>query len=196
MGEPNPDVRMFVAIEAPGTVRRIMELAQACLEPIARDLRWISPENLHLTLKFLGDIETGSIPRILDTVREVARETHTFRLSTEQVGGGPRSDRARVVWLGVGSETGILSELQRRLEDEAEQMGIPREKRKFYPHITFARSQRRPVHLPDEVSDLTNPVHFMVERLVVFRSELRPEGAIYTPLGYSPLSARVPATAH
>jgi 2'-5' RNA ligase len=196
MGEPNSDVRMFVAVETPGAIRRKMELAQLCLEPIAKDLKWIPPENIHLTLKFLGDVEEGRIPRILDTVREVARETHAFRLSTEQVEGAPRSDQARVVWLGIGGETEILSRLQRRLEDEAEQMGIQREKRKFYPHITFARSRRRPVHLPDEVSDLANPVHFMVQRLVVFRSQLRPEGAVYTPLGYSPLSPRVPATAH
>lgn len=195
MDSHNPTVRAFVAIEVPGTVCRIMDSARECLSALADDLRWTAPENIHLTLKFLGDIQEKGIPQILSSVNCVARETHAFRLSTEGVGGGPSVEKARVVWLGVGGETRALTDLHLRLETVLEDFGVPVDKRKYYPHITLARARRKPVRLPPEASALANPVHFMVERLVVFKSELHPEGALHTPLGYSVLSDRVDVVA-
>ena len=191
MGESGPKVRMFVAIETPGTIGRIMVSARECLSTYEKDLRWVASGNLHITVKFLGDVEERIVPRILESVDRVAAETRAFRLCTLQVGGGPRMDQAKVVWLGVGGETDILSELHGRLEEAVEAMGIAKEKRRYYPHITFARASRKPVDLPAEVAELSNPVHFMVERLVVFKSDLRPDGAVHSPLGYSDLRGRI-----
>jgi len=193
MGESGPTVRMFVAIEAPGTICRIMASAREFLGTFEKDLKWIESDNIHITVKFLGDVEERTIPQILDSVDRVTAETRAFRLCSQQVGGGPRMDQARVVWLGWGGETGILSDLHGRLEDAVEVLGIPKEKRRYYPHITFARATRKPVDLPGEVAELSNPVHFMVERLVIFRSDLRPDGAVYTPLGYSVFRDRTSA---
>ena len=196
MGEASTTLRIFIAIEVPGAIGQMLMAAKNHLEPFTKDLGWVSPQNIHLTLKFLGNVAEADLVCVVDAVKRVAQNANVFRLSTLQVGGGPRSDKARVVWLSVGGETANLSAVQDEIETEMEALGFARERRKFYPHLTLARARRKPVCLPDGIESLVNPVHFMVERLVVFKSDLRPEGPVYTPLGYGTFCERVRAGAN
>lgn len=180
-------VRTFVAIPLPGLVRQALSEVTAHLAHLDGQVRWVASDNVHLTLKFLGDAEASRLPDVTDAVAGVTAEVAPFTLKTTTVGGGSHAGRARVIWVRVGGDLEALSRLQAGIETAAEALGFPREKRKFLPHLTLGRARRGPVSLPDETP--CRPVSFRVDRVTVYRSDLRPEGAVYTPLGYGPLKA-------
>ncbi len=180
-------LRAFVAVELPGAVIRACEAARRCHADLDARVRWVRPEGVHLTLKFLGDVEFASVPLILEAMRAVAARTPPMALHTTDV-GAPNPDRARVIWLGVGGETGILGRLRADLEDAMCGIGFEREDRRFHPHVTIARAGRRTVRLPAGSTRAIEPAHFRVDRIAFYSSDLRPGGAVYNALGHACLS--------
>lgn len=181
------EMRVFCAVELPEEARERAAEHAALLRERFRDVRasWPRAENLHLTLKFLGEMEERRVEALSNAAGRAAEDSQPFTLKIEGAGAFPRRGAPRVLWLGVTDPTGGLARLQSRLEDECEREGFPREERGFHPHLTLAR-----LRAPQGVRALAQlhqetgfePLEFPVTELVVMRSELGPGGSRYTAL--------------
>ncbi|PZC48245.1 MAG: 2'-5' RNA ligase [Chloroflexi bacterium] len=187
-------VRTFIAIELPPGVKRVMEDAEQELKAASpAPVRWVKPDNVHLTLKFLGNVQTALIPGLVDGVREAVAGLGPFHLAVARLGAFPNPARARVLWVGLEGDLESLSDLQQRVEGVTARRGFPKDERHFSPHLTLGRvnnaSSDRQRLLKDALGGVAMPldVAFEVTEIVVMRSDLRPGGAVYSPLGRASL---------
>lgn len=179
--------RIFCAIDLPRDVRsRVMDhVARLRVASPAVRASWARDEGLHITLKFLGEIEAHRVVALLKAAENAAHHVRPFSLVLENIGTFPTRGAPRVLWIGASDLSGNLAKLQQSLEDESAIEGFVREERIFHPHLTIARQRspqgaRTPAGL---VNDLPfNPIEFPVTELVVIRSELGHEGSRYTVL--------------
>ena len=182
------DIRIFVALEMPSAVgQQAAGVAQRLSH--LNQMRWVKTEGVHLTLKFLGDVAEECVPEIVSAAQQVALDTGPMMLSTSGVGGFPKLEDARVLWLGIGGDLGKLEALQSKVMQAFSEMGFDPDRRRFFAHVTVGRTRRAPVRVKPEEVGVLNPVHFSVDRLTVMKSELLPGGARYTPLGYGMFGA-------
>jgi RNA 2',3'-cyclic 3'-phosphodiesterase len=179
-------IRAFLAIDLPDSYQAGMTAVQDYLKKSGADVRWVSVGNIHLTLKFFGDIAEDQVELIAAAASRITRTTPVFSLGVQGVGAFPGPKSPRVIWLGLTDQTDILGSLVQDLEQAFTPLGFPLENRKFTPHLTLGRvrsSQGRDqlcqflqsVPLPDFTE-------FQVDHLILYRSTLRPQGALYTPL--------------
>ena len=180
-------VRVFCAVELPEEVRAAVGAHAARLRRDFPDARasWARPEGLHITLKFIGEVEPARVEDLSRAAGAAVEGFQPFRLSIEESGTFPPRGAARVLWLGVKDESGQLARLQRQLEQACAANGFPREPRAFKPHLTLARLRTpKDAHALSEAHRHTTfgPYHFQVSELLVIRSELGPGGSRYTPL--------------
>jgi 2'-5' RNA ligase len=180
--------RVFCAVELPDEVREqlrdhITRLRAAVPEVAAS---WSRVENVHLTLKFFGDVEVERIEAISAAASRTVAEFSMVPISVGGTGVFPRASRPQVLWIGVSDPTNQLSALQKKFEDETADFG--KEDRAYRPHLTIARI-RRPqgarrladAHLQMEFK----PAEIKLTEVIVFRSELSPKGSRYTPISRS-----------
>ncbi len=178
---------MFCAVELPAEVRiRLQSHIEALrhAHPEAR-LSWSRPENIHLTLKFFGNVEQNRIPRISVAADRTAKRVSQFVFGVEGSGVFPKPNQPRVLWIGVGDPSGKLTNLQQLLENECAAEGFAKEDRFYRPHLTIAR-----LRSPNGARELGDahmklifpPVKILVSELVVFRSELSSKGSRYTAI--------------
>jgi 2'-5' RNA ligase len=146
---------------------------------------WTRPDNIHLTLKFFGNVEEANVSLISAATARVIEEFSPIHIEVGQTGVFPRPSRPQVLWIGVNDPSGALATLQRRLEEEFALEGFPKEDRAFRPHLTIARIRK-----PNNASRLADS-HLRMEfaslevtfnELVLFRSELSPKGPKYTAI--------------
>jgi 2'-5' RNA ligase len=182
-------MRLFLAAELPGSVRRSVSDVQARLRDELKGWRWVRPEGIHLTLRFLGEVDDRLDERAREAWRDVARACSPFRLRVTGVGRFPDRGRPRVLWVGleeIGPGEG-LARLVDDLERNARAHGWQPENRPFRPHLTLARGLRGAK--PDEPPDGARvpAAEGWVRRVVLFRSRLDRSGARYTALASFPL---------
>ena len=157
------------------------------------NVRWVNPGNVHLTLKFLGNVDAAVIPSLVESVQAAVGGSGSFRLTLGSLGAFPNPARARVVWVGLEGAVDALLDLQRRVEQAATAIGVAEEQRPFAPHLTLGRvSNNPPTHRASLAAALRRGAAplvggFDAEEVVVMRSDLRPTGAVYTPLGRASL---------
>jgi RNA 2',3'-cyclic 3'-phosphodiesterase len=177
--------RTFCAIELPPEVREQLAQHSKQLREAVPDASasWTKPENIHLTLKFFGNVAKDKLALISEAATRVAREFSPFQVRIGGTGVFPRRSRPQVLWIGVEDSSGRLSYLQQRLEEEFAGAGFPKEDRGYRPHLTIARLRRpedaRPLaeaHIQKKFSFIEAPVN----EFVLFRSQLSPKGSIYT----------------
>jgi 2'-5' RNA ligase len=183
--------RTFVAVETTAEIRRrAMEFVSRLAEA-AQDVKWTSPENLHWTLYFLGDVDDLEIPAVCNAVATAALECEPFDLAAFGAGAFPSADRPRTLWIGAGEGAQGLVELQRSLQRRLKKLGYRGEERRFVPHITLGRAGRhgRPRSLANELSAFADfdAGSMLVDEAVVFASRLTLEGPLYEPLSRAPL---------
>jgi RNA 2',3'-cyclic 3'-phosphodiesterase len=180
-------VRAFVAFELPESARRAIGDLQARLRPRLGSIRLVRPEGAHLTLRFLGDATRAQVEALGGPLARAAAVCPRCDVGVRGLGTFPDRGSPRVLWLGLELPEPVLA-LQAACEQAAVAAGFPREDRAFAPHLTLGRwreRDRRP-DLPPADLGLAR-----VDSLVLFRSELRPEGARYTPLARFPLGAAI-----
>jgi 2'-5' RNA ligase len=179
-------IRSFLAIELPKAILKKIEEVQGDLKASHADVRWVSPEKIHLTLKFFGNIEEAKIEPIIEAIEGPVHHAQAFPLRGKGVGAFPHWKNPRVIWMGLIDEKGILIPLQRQLETELEKIGFEPEARTFQPHLTLGRvnSSRGKEELIRRMERYREEEfgEFNVERMLLFKSDLRPAGPIYTPL--------------
>jgi 2'-5' RNA ligase len=172
------DVRAFVALEIEARVREAIGRLVADLRPRSPGARWSRAEGIHLTLRFLGSTSPGQIEGLGPPLAAAAESCPAGEARVGTLGTFPSRGSPRVLWVGLELAPEIL-ELQKACERAAVSVGFPPETRPFQPHLTLARFRQR-VRRPDlPRADLGVT---RLERLVLFRSDTRPDGAVHTPI--------------
>jgi len=191
-----PDtVRLFVAVELPEAARQhIAHLLDTLRARSTHGLRWVKPEGVHLTLKFLGNVLEERLDSIVTAMERATENVAYFSLRIQDVGAFlgafPNMGSPRVVWAGVQGEVEPLLQLQARLEETLADQGFLPETRPFSPHLTLARVRGRlssweRQHLTEAMESARGitGVDMPVNRLSLMESTLTPEGAVYTRRG-------------
>ena len=184
--------RLFCAVELPAEVRKQLEEHILKLRKAVPDVAasWSRVENIHLTLKFFGNVALDRIPAISEAASRAVAEFSSFPIGVGNTGVFPKPSRAQVLWIGVSDPSGKLSALQERLENECAAEGFPKEDRAYHPHLTIARI-RRPEgarRLADAHLQMQFPTtNIALNELVMFRSELSPKGSKYTAISKHPI---------
>lgn len=179
-------IRSFIAFELPDAVISLLDTVQQELTSLRLRARWVRPANIHLTLKFLGDINVGQIDDIGAAMADAAEDCPPLTLAVDGIGFFPGMRRPRVIWLGLGGQIQALQNLQRNLEDRLATLGFAKEKRSFKAHLTLGRMREAvdPAIIgraAEQYAELGNP-QFTADRMILFRSDLQPSGAVYSQL--------------
>jgi 2'-5' RNA ligase len=182
-------IRTFIAIELPSSVQQGLADLQGQFKRKRPPVRWVAPAKIHLTLAFLGEIPSDRVGIAGECAARAAAKVAPFAIEAIGAGVFPNPRRPRVIWVGIVGEMESLRLLHTHLGDELAAQGFPKEKRRFSPHLTLGRVRRRATPpevraLGQAVTALTVPSlgRWRVEHITVIRSDLRPEGPIYTPL--------------
>jgi 2'-5' RNA ligase len=165
-------------------VRRHLAAAVDFLRPIVNDVAWVAPDNFHLTLKFLGPVDSGRIAALTETVSSAAAAFAPFKLELGGLGAYPSPARPRVLWAGLATGAAPAAALAARIDEAAAALDFKREARAFSPHVTLGRV-RQPHAQPrlGEALAATRVVGTVeVARVSLMRSDLSPRGARYTEL--------------
>jgi 2'-5' RNA ligase len=173
-------MRLFFALEMPAEVRQTLAETIARLRPLSRGVRWVDAAGIHLTLRFLGEVQMERLEAIGTAARSGTSDSRALRLRTGSLGVFPERGLPRVVWIGLADDGGALAALQVALESAMEQEGFGRERRPFSPHLTLGRVKEggdpRPVLARVAAPE---PVAFRVGEFVLMESHLGPGGARY-----------------
>lgn len=178
-------MRTFIAVELTEDIKKKIEELQSPLKKINADVSWVKPGNVHATLKFLGEVPEDKIEKVFEGAKKALEGIKNFELSLKDLGCFPNLKRPRVIWIGVEKGKEELSRMAKKIEQEMEKIGFPRENREFSPHLTIGRvkSLKNIERLTELIKNTTfNTQEFEIKEVVVMRSQLNPAGAIYTPL--------------
>jgi 2'-5' RNA ligase len=180
-------MRAFIALEIPKRIKSTLEdfLVELRARPGAEKVRWVTPRNMHLTLKFLGEIEPDSVSQIEGGLRAAGEGQSPIQLELSQIGCFPSAGKPRVLWIGIGGEIEVLLRLQARVDKALEASGFAGENRAYHPHLTLGRVRRGVSKSDlDQVAALVSIAApespaFIADEVVLFESVLRPEGPVY-----------------
>lgn len=188
-------VRTFVAVEIPGEVKsRAAQLIER-LQAAPANVKWVAPEDMHWTLKFLGDVDMLEIPEVCRAVKRAAEPLRPFDVEARGAGAFPDCDNPRTLWVGVGEGAEAMIELHEALERELGGLGYREENRRFRPHLTIGRVRQSPVgieqlgRLVEENAGFESGLSTVYE-VTVFASQLGREGPTYEPLCHADLKGR------
>ena len=178
-------IRSFIAVHLSDHVREEISKFQSELKRLGADVKWVRPESMHITLKFLGNVTEDQVVSIREIMHSIAQPEVPFEIAIRGVGCFPNEKRPRVLWLGIQSESTALANMANALNTALEKINFEREKRTFKPHLTLGRVKT--LKNMDEVIQQMN-AHgfdsepFRIERIHLMKSQLKPTGAEYTVL--------------
>jgi 2'-5' RNA ligase len=183
-------IRSFIAIELPVELKQALAQLQQKLKLAGAPLvRWVDPGNIHLTLKFLGDIDVGITGRITSAIEEAVQDIHPFFIEASGLGVFPNMNRIQIIWVGLHGDMEKLGRLQKSIEANLKPLGFPVENRPFTPHLTLARVRdyTRPEER-DNLGKIISATNFEgkykinVNALHLIKSQLTREGPIYSKI--------------
>ncbi len=189
MSEEPSTLRLFIAVELPANVRqRLADVADELRGMGLERLRWVRPENIHITLKFLGETPAERQPQIEDALRAAAEGVAPHELTLGELGKFGGRQNPRVLWVDVRGDVDALKALQKRVDARIAPLGFPADERPFAAHLTLARVPQdlakkvaRPLAEAIDAVKVPDPP-IPVREIVLMRSELRREGPVYTRL--------------
>jgi len=186
-------IRTFIALPLTSEVHQALRDIQNELRETVGKARWTRPEGIHITLKFLGDTGKDLVGAIGEALDGIARRHQSFELTLNGTGAFPSLSNPRVLWVGIGNSESLLM-LQKEVEEAIEPFGYSSEKRQFKAHLTLARLKGDRWPETDrtrliEASEFTDGLKIPVRELILFQSELKPAGAVYTALHRSKLQS-------
>jgi 2'-5' RNA ligase len=182
-------MRTFIAIELPENIKNSLAKLQEELKATGADVKWVQPQNIHLTLKFLGERDDKKVKRISEILDEVAKVHTAFQIQINALGAFPNLNSPRVIWVGIDQGDVETKNIFKDLEDLICKVGIPKEDRAFSSHITIGRT-RSPAGrekltqaitiLGEEIGKVN--LTFTAGSITLFKSTLTPKGPIYEVL--------------
>ncbi len=181
-------IRSFIAVELPEELKRDLTAIKLQLQSVSRaPVKWVDLQGIHLTLKFLGNIDASITGKVTETIEEAVQGVHPFHLGAGGLGVFPSMKRVQVVWVGLSGEVDRLSQLQQRIESGLAPLGFARERRPFTPHLTLARIRDRATQNErQELGKLIADTSFetgcriRVDTVHLMKSQLTREGPIYS----------------
>lgn len=183
-------MRLFVAIVLDERVRARLAAVQDRLRNKCPGVRWVRPELVHLTLKFLGDVGDGDVSSVVDSVALAAETCEPFDMKVADLGCFPERGPVRIIWAGVRVETGALLRCSEAVEGALELCGFQRERRSFSPHLTLGRvrEDRSGAGLREAVAGKELPETMQpVASITLLSSVLSPSGPTYKPVSVAKL---------
>lgn len=185
-------IRTFVAVEIDDAVREMAAELVRELSSAGGDVKWVAPENMHLTVKFLGEVDSREVHEVCRAVASAAEQVAPFSLEFRGAGAFPNIRRPRTLWLGAGEGSEALAGLAKRVEKALQQIGYPKEGRRFHAHLTLGRVRRGGAKLARLGELLGQYADFEagrtdVRKLVVFSSTLQRGGPAYDALARAEL---------
>jgi len=179
-------IRCFIAIEIPRFIQDGLAHIQDTLKKQISQVSWIKSDNIHLTLKFMGEVEQNQLSVIEPAIEQVTQRYPPFALKVGGIGAFPNLKRPRVIWVGVKVGAAEVSALARAINFELNRHGYPLDEGTFNPHLTLARIKNRIdlrpfVDIFRQYNEIEN-ASMTVNEIALVRSQLHPKGAIYTIL--------------
>jgi 2'-5' RNA ligase len=190
-------LRSFIAIELPAEIQAAIASSTAGLQKALPKplVRWVASKNLHLTLKFLGDVSPTNLERLAEALKVESVRQEKFSLSVGGLGAFPTPRRPRVIWIGLEAPA-MLTAVQRAVESVSSRMGYPTEERPFSPHLTIGRvgqdvsaADLKRVCAAIEGATVGPLGTVSVDAIHIFKSDLQPGGSVYTHLYAMPLKS-------
>jgi 2'-5' RNA ligase len=188
-------IRSFLAFELPGDIKSLVDRVSKDMRRSSLNVRWVNTDNIHLTVVFMGNIREQDIPAICQAVEKVCVRYGSFHIALTGLGAFPNAVRPRVIWLGLQGNIEKMSFFKKALQKHLQSFGVKEEKRAFRPHLTLGRF-KSPGHIDSQLDnfiraykDLSSP-ECTLSDLILFKSDLKPGGAIYTKLKSWPLSGQ------
>ena len=184
-------IRTFIAIEIPDDIISKFRKLQEGINVYDFKIRWVRSENIHLTLKFLGDVEAVKIGEIAEAISKTVEGYTPVSLKAKGIGAFPGIKRPRVLWVGLTGQLESLVKLQKTLDENLKVLGFPGEKRPFKGHLTMGRIKTK-----IDVKKFGDALMafrgfesetFTASQIILYKSELKPSGAVYTKLSSASL---------
>ncbi|MFC1511768.1 RNA 2',3'-cyclic phosphodiesterase [Candidatus Latescibacterota bacterium] len=181
-------MRTFIAVELPDNIRRTIAGYIELLRGVIPQVKWVAPENLHLTMKFLGEVPEKRLDSIKECASQVVEGFSPFTVELEHVGFFPNSHHPQVIWIGSSDGVDQLLELYQKFEDCLESSGFDRDAKTFSPHLTVGQVKRHArVTIPPGIPEFEGET-FEVNGISVIMSTLTPQGPLYTTLLEAPFA--------
>src|SRR4030066_1134835 len=174
-------MRTFIAIELPQELTSKIDQLQAVLRKTGADVSWVKPQNVHITLKFLGEVKEEKIEEVYQATELSVKGIRKFQVNLQGLGGFPNMKRPRAIWIGVEKGKEILAELYPKVEEEFYKIGFAKENRSFAPHLTIGRvkSPKNLERLASEINKISfQTEEFEVKEVVVMKITLHPTGSV------------------
>ncbi len=173
-------MRLFLAVELPTEAQKAANQVSDRLCIANAEVRWVATENIHITLRFLGDVAQGDVHSLCQEVESQLVGAESFEAALEEVGTFPRSGHARVIWVGVSQGARELKELALRVNKGLARIGFPPENRRFSPHATLGRVRKESVSACQVQQMALIATPFSVDGITLFESQLSRHGSRYT----------------
>lgn len=187
-------MRTFIAIELSREIKEYLSRLQEKLKLAQADVKWVVPENIHLTLKFLDEIDDKTKDNVTRIMEDISKDKSPFYLNIASIGAFPRIESPRIIWVGIDKGDAEVKAIAKELEEKLSGIGIPAEDRPFSSHITIGRmrSSKNRQNLAKIMESLKTKLvevitELRVEKITLFKSTLTPRGPIYEVLKEAPL---------
>jgi len=183
-------MRLFIAVDLNSQNRDALAELQTRLKKADTDVKWIEPKNIHLTLKFLGEVTEENIPKIISAIKESIQGIQPFSLEIINLGVFPSLEYPRVIWAGIEKGKEDLKKLAERVEEAMLKLKFPKEKRGFSEHLTLGRvrSNKNKNNLIQQLSQASFPaLRQDIVSVILYQSNLTSQGPIYEKLGEASL---------
>ncbi|TRZ80038.1 RNA 2',3'-cyclic phosphodiesterase [bacterium] len=186
-------MRAFIAITLPENINKKLSSVQDRLKKSNADVKWVSAANIHITLRFLGDIDKKTTSLISEVIRETSKHHARFDISISRIGVFPSLLHPQTIWVGIDKGSPACMILQNQIEICAEKFGIKKEARAFLPHLTLGRvrSQKNKhalIKILEKEKDFSITTKIPVNKIVLFSSLITQQGPVYSSLEEFPLS--------
>jgi RNA 2',3'-cyclic 3'-phosphodiesterase len=190
-------MRTFIAIPLPDDCKKLLDQLQHPLRTSGAEVSWASIQNIHLTLKFLGEVDPGTIPALVERLRGALAPQSSFSLRLRGVGGFPDLRNPRVIWCGIEGDIERLKQLHKEIDRICAEAGFALEQRPFQPHLTLGRVRgKRNLHRLLDCIRIggDHEGSFDVREVGVYQSTLTPHGSIYKMLAGLDLASPGPSS--
>lgn len=176
-------IRCFIAIELCEAIKNLAQNIQKDFKKLDCDIKWVEPKNIHLTLKFLGDVGISKIDSIIASIKQTLENSSAFSTETAAIGAFPKINYPKVIWLGLKDEQKFIEGIYLSLENSLHEIGFSKEERGFSPHITIGRvrSNRNINLLSQKIIGYKAPEPIIqpINNVTLFKSTLTSNGPIY-----------------
>ncbi len=187
-------IRVFLAVELSSDVREKLFSLQQQLKTTLPPINWVRPESIHLTLKFLGYVDSSLVSQLLSVLEPIGEKHPPFSVDVQGLGVFPQVKHPRIFWVGLTGHTQALQDLVFEIDVVLESLGFPPEEKNYHPHLTLARIKRENAEVGSaliQTRALESDQHLgtlIVDRFTLFQSDLDSSGARYTSLWTVPFS--------